>query len=189
MQLREMRLYAERHGWAIEREYVDTMSGARVDRPAFGELLQGAQEKRFDIVLVWKLDRFGRSLTHCLEELRNLERWGVRLIATTQGIDTDSSNPSSRFYLHLLAAAAEFERELLRERVKAGLARYREDHAKGQAHSRSGKNQAPGRPKKIFNREKVFQLREKGLSTRAIAAALGVGKGTIAREIKQGRRW
>jgi DNA invertase Pin-like site-specific DNA recombinase len=112
----------------------------------------------------------------------------VRFIATTQALDTDNRNPASKFLLHVLGAAAEFERELIRERSSAGRARYLQDYRAGRVgktvRSRSGKNLAPHRPKRIFDRDSVAQLRAHGLSIRQIAAKLGIGVGTAVRTLK-----
>ena len=144
-----------------------------------------AQARKFDCLLVWKLDRFGRSLVDCLNNIRSLEDHGVRFIAVTQGLDTDQRNPASRFLLHVLGAAAEFERALIRERSHAGLKRYRQDYAAGrvgkEVHSRSGKDLAPGRPRRVFDRHRITELRERGLSPRQIARQMGLGEGTVRR--------
>jgi putative DNA-invertase from lambdoid prophage Rac len=143
--------------------------------------------RKFTCLLVWKLDRFGRSLVDCLNNIRFLEDHGVRFVAVTQGLDTDIQNPASRFLLHVLGAAAEFERSLIRERTQAGRLRYQQDYSAGKVgktvYSRSGKNLPVGRPKKIFNRERVIELRRKGASIRQIAKQLGVGVGTITRTL------
>jgi len=126
MQLVELRDYVLRHGWEIAGEYVDTgWSGAKASRPEFDRLMQDAAQRKFDAILCWKLDRFRRSLLHCKTAIEKLRAHGIRFIATSQGIDTEESNPASRFLLHILMAAAEFERELIRERSLAGLKRYR----------------------------------------------------------------
>src|SRR5712692_7187331 len=80
-----------------------------------------ARCRRFDAVVVWKLDRFGRSLVHCVSGIQELSSLGIRFIATSQGLDTDESNPGSKLLMHILAAVAQFERELIRERVSAGI--------------------------------------------------------------------
>jgi putative DNA-invertase from lambdoid prophage Rac len=117
MQLRELREYCSRRGWEIGGEDVDTgWSGTKASRPELDRLMRHAGEHRFDCVVVWKLDRFGRSV---LESLNRLASAGVRFIATTQSIDTDESNPTSKLLLYILAAVAEFEREMIRERVMA----------------------------------------------------------------------
>src|SRR5712692_11920979 len=122
MQLRELREYARRRGWEISGEYVDTgWSGAKASRPELNRLMQDASRRTFDAVLVYKLDRFGRSVRNCLDGIEALRAPGVRFLAVSQNIDTDESNPTSRLMLHILAAVAEFERELIRERVCAGV--------------------------------------------------------------------
>ena len=77
--------------------------------------------RRFDAIVVWKLDRFGRSLVHCVSGIQELASLGIRFIATSQGLDTDESNPASKLLMHILASMAQFERELIRERVSAGI--------------------------------------------------------------------
>jgi DNA invertase Pin-like site-specific DNA recombinase len=101
--------------------YEDEMSGAKTRRPGLDRLMEDARLHRFDVIVVWKLDRFGRSLIDLVGRLRDLESYGVRFVAASQGIDTDASNPTSRLLTHILAAVAEFERELFKERVSAGL--------------------------------------------------------------------
>ena len=144
--------------------------------------------RKFDTLLVWKLDRFGRSLVDCLNNIRTLEENGIRFIVVTQGLDTDQQNPASRFLLHVLGAAAEFERALIRERTQAGQLRYKQDYAAGKVgktvYSRSGRNMPPHRPKKVFDRKQVAILRRQGLSFRQIAKRLGLGLATIARTLQ-----
>ena len=152
--------------------------------------MEEARLRKFDCVLVWKLDRFGRSLVDCLNNIQTLENLGIRFIAVTQGLDTDHRNPASRFLLQVLGAAAEFERSLILERSQAGRERYKRDLEAGRVgktvHSRSGKDLPPHRPRKIFDRQKVFKLRQEGLSLRQIAAKMGTGLGTVSRTL-QGR--
>src|SRR5262249_1905060 len=155
-------------GWAIGEVYEDVMSGAKSSRPALNRLMADALMKRFDCLLVWKLDRFGRSLVDCLFNIRGLEENGVRFIAVTQGLDTDVKNPASRFLLHVRGAAAEFEGALTGERPQAGRARYQRDYDAGrvgrEARSRSGRTLPPHRPRRIFDREQVALLRAQGFS-------------------------
>jgi DNA invertase Pin-like site-specific DNA recombinase len=147
-----------------------------------------AHAKTFDCVVCWKVDRFGRSLVDCLNNIQCLESCGVRFIAITQGLDTDQKNPASRFLLHVLGAAAEFERSLIAERTHLGRVRYRQDFENGRVgtivHSRSRRNLAPHRPKKIFDRHRVAELRSQGLSIRQIAKTLGLGMGTVSRTLQ-----
>jgi putative DNA-invertase from lambdoid prophage Rac len=170
LQLSELREYCTRRGWEIASEYVDTgWSGAKASRPELDSCMKAAREHRFDAVLVWKLDRFGRSVLDLVDALHHLASWGVRFIGVSQGIDTDTSNPTSRLLLHILAAVAEFERELIRERVKAGI--------------RAAKNlgRCGGRPRRLFCSEQAMELRADGMSIESIARVLGVGRGTIQR--------
>ena len=172
MQIDELRSYCDRRGWKIVAEYVDTgWSGAKKDRPQFLKLMNAAREHRFSCVLCWKLDRFGRSVANFVEALEQLESWGIRFMCTSQEIDTDSSNPGSRLLLQILAAIAEFERSMIKERVKAGMSAARRRGAK------------IGRPRLIFDREKIIQLHLRGKSVRAIAADLNVGTGTVMRTL------
>lgn len=114
MQLRELRDYAGRQGWQVFQEYLDHgISGAKATRPALGRLMADARMKRFDAVVVWKIDRFGRSVSQLVENVQLLDSCGVRFIAITQGIDTDQRNPCGRLLLHILASLAEFERETI----------------------------------------------------------------------------
>src|SRR5512133_2636849 len=101
MQVRELREYATRRGWTITAEYFDTgWSGAKASRPELDRLMRDASLHRFDSVLVWKLDRFGRSVKNCVEGIERLKSAGIRFIAVSQSIDTDESNPTSRLMLH-----------------------------------------------------------------------------------------
>jgi putative DNA-invertase from lambdoid prophage Rac len=174
MQVRELREYATRRGWHISAEYLDTgWSGAKANRPELDKLMADASLRHFDAVMVWKLDRFGRSVRNCLDGIESLRSHGVRFLAVSQSIDTDESNPTSRLLLHILASVAEFEREMIRERVSAGVR-----NAK-----RNGKQL--GRKRAVFNREKAYQMHMAGASVREIATALQVGRGTIQRLLAQ----
>ncbi len=168
MQLRELREYIERRGWQSVGEYVDAgFSGAKASRPALDRLMAAAARREFDCVLVWKIDRFGRSVLHLSQQLAALTSYGVRFMAVSQAIDTDASNPASRLLLTILAGVAEFEREIIRERTLSGI---RAAKAEGKA---------LGRPKRVFRRDEVGRMREDGLSWRAIAKELGVPVSTV----------
>ena len=147
------------------------MSGAKAKRPGLDALMADARQRRIDVVVVMKLDRFGRSLMNCVAGIQELTAAGVRFIATSQGLDTDAANPTSRLLLHILAAVAEFERELIKERVSAGL-----KHAKA-------KGTRIGRPRRVFDRQRVLDMRHQGMSYPQIARELGVGYGTVVRGI------
>jgi putative DNA-invertase from lambdoid prophage Rac len=124
---------------------------------------------KLDSTRYWygKLDRWGRSLIQSLQSVQELVSLGVRFIAVTQNIDTDESNPMSRFMLHIFGAFAEFEREMIRERTVSGI---RAAKAKGKK---------LGRPKRVFRRDEVVRLRKSGQSWRSIAKQLGVPVSTV----------
>ena len=184
MQLRELREYCARQGWEIAGEYVDTgWSGAKASRPELNRLKQDARRRRFDVVMVWKLDRWGRSVTDSISGIQELVGLKIRFLATTQNLDTDESNPMARFLLHIMAAFAELEREMTRERVRAGMKQYRANAAAGRIgrdiHTRSKMDLPVGRPKRVFQRAEAARLRELGQSWRAISKHLGVSASTI----------
>ena len=192
LQLRELQEYAVHQGWPVAGVYQDVIGGAQTRRPGLTRLMTAGAVRKFDCVLVWKLDRFGRSLVDCLNNIQTLETCGVRFIAVTQGLDTDQRNPAARLLLQVLGAAAEFEKSLIQERSRAGLMRYRRDYEAGRVgktvHSRSGRDLPPHRPKKIFDREEVVTLRRQGLPLREIAKRLGLGLGTVTRTLKERSR-
>ena len=171
LQVAELQQYITARGWELVAVYEDTMSGSKSSRPGLNRMMADARARRIDAVCCWKLDRFGRSLVDCLNNIQTLESCGVRFIAITQGLDTDQQNPASRFLLHVLGAAAEFERSLIRERVSAGM---REAKKAGKA---------LGRPRRVFNRDEVHELRRKDMSIARISRQLGIGVGTVARAL------
>jgi putative DNA-invertase from lambdoid prophage Rac len=170
MQIRELRAYAKRHNWKVARIYIDTgWTRAKSSRPEFDKLKADAAQRHFDAVAVWKLDRFGCSVRDCLNALHAIHAHKVRFVATSQGIEFDPSNPIQMLNLHILAAVSEFEREMIRERVLAGL---RNARAKGVQ---------LGRKRAVFDRERAREMRAGGASYRTIARACGVGIGTAHR--------
>ena len=170
MQLTELRQYAARAGW-WPAEYLEKESSGKV-RPVFELLMRDAAQKKFDVVVVWKMDRFARSMKQFIDSVRELDRHGIRFIAMTQGIDTDRQSAIGTFLMHILAAFAELERAMIVERTKAGVAEAR----------RQGKH--CGRPRKIFRRDKAQKLRAKGMSWRQIEKVLGVPEATIRLALK-----
>lgn len=164
MQLRELREYVDRRGWSLTDEYVDTgFSGSKSSLPALDRLMTDAARREFDCVIVYKVDRFGRSVLHLNQQLATLTSHGVRFLATSQSIDTDEKNPASRLLLQILASVAEFEREIIKERTLSGI----------RAAQAAGK--VVGRPKRIFRRDEVVRLRDvDNLSWRAIGTRLGI---------------
>jgi DNA invertase Pin-like site-specific DNA recombinase len=177
MQISELKGYAARNGWEVTGEYVDTISGAKAKRPSLDLLLADATLRRFDAVVCWKLDRWGRSLPHCLASLEELDRLGIRFIVPGQGIDTDKASPVGRLLLHVVGAVAQFERELIRERVVAGVR---------QAQTKGTKSGLPiGRPRRVFRRDEAARLRADGRSWAAIGRILGVPAGTVREGLRK----
>lgn len=172
MQLAELRRYTQARGWTAFAEYTDQASGSKQDRPELNRLLNDARARRFDTVLVWKLDRWGRSIQHSLTTIQELTELGIRFIAVTQAIDTDQSNPGARFLMHILTAVTEFERELNHERVAAGIKHAKENGVRF------------GRPKLVFDRDKIRQMHERGLSIRDICEKTGLKRATVGRVCK-----
>jgi DNA invertase Pin-like site-specific DNA recombinase len=168
-QLIGLREYAERRGWTIAGEYVDNgYSGAKANtRPALQRLWKEARQRKFDVVAVWKLDRFGRSLRDLVNSLDEFRGLGIEFVSLTEAIDFGSSLGAVMFAL--IGAMAQFERELCRERVTMGLERAR----------RQGRR--IGRPRVEADPRQIAGLRARGLSWNQIANQLGIGKGTAQR--------
>jgi DNA invertase Pin-like site-specific DNA recombinase len=167
LQLSELRDYAHHRGWEIqpEFEYVDRMTGSKDRRPALDRLMSDARRSRFNLVLVWKLDRLGRSLRHLVNTLAEFESLGIALVSMRESLDL--SVPAGRLMFQIIGAMAEFERELISERVTAGMR-----HAKTRGIH-------VGRPPVSVDSAKIRELRESGLGWREIAAELKVSVGTI----------
>lgn len=187
IQVRELSEYVARRGWTVAQVYQDQMSGAKARRPGLDALMADARARRIDVIVVWKLDRFGRSLVHCVNGIQELASVGVRFIAVSQGLDTDQSSPTSQLLLHILAAVAQFEKELIGERVAAGVKQHKANLALGRIgkdlHTRSGKDLPTGRPKKVFDRVRASELRAQGWSWGAIATELDVPQATVRRAV------
>ena len=166
MQLRDLREYADRRGWMVVEEYIDHgVSGTKASRPALNRLMADAQRRKIDTVLVWKLDRFGRSLRHLVNAIAELEALGMAFVSLRDNLDL--TTPSGRLMFQIIGAMAEFERSLIQERVKAGL-----------RHARA-KGQKLGRPRVYVDESKIEALRGSGASWREIAKQLGVAVGTV----------
>ena len=167
MQLEEMTSYATNRGWKIVNQVSDIGSGVS-ERGKREELLQEARRRNIDVIIVWKLDRWGRSLPDLVISLRELNDLGVGFISLTEALDLTTH--TGRAMAGLLSVFAEFERELLSERIKAGIAQARK---KGKPH---------GRPKSAALKEtKVKKLFEQGLSKSEIARKLEIGRTSVIR--------
>jgi DNA invertase Pin-like site-specific DNA recombinase len=149
VQLRDLRSYAEARGWSVISEYVDKgQSGAKDRRPELDRLMEDARKRKIDLIVCWRLDRLGRSLKHLILTLDELQGLGVGFVSYNENIDLTSS--TGRLMFQLLGAFAEFERNMIRERVIAGL-----NHAKA-------KGMKLGRPGIDLDREKLIELRDQG---------------------------
>jgi putative DNA-invertase from lambdoid prophage Rac len=120
-QLQEVRAYCTRRGWHDAEEFSDTASGAKTNRSGLDALMALVRRGKVDTIVCFKLDRLGRSLAHLAQLIGELQTNRVALVCTSQGIDTSASNPAAQLQLNILCAVAEFEREIIRERVNAGL--------------------------------------------------------------------
>src|SRR5690606_16000420 len=171
-QIHALRQYATARGLEVVAEHVDAaISGTRERRPGLDALLAQARRRQIDAVVVVKLDRLGRSLAHLLGVLGELEALGVDFISLDDGIDT--STPAGRLFLQIRGAFAEYERALIVERTRAGLEAARRRGVKlGRRHALDDRQ-----------RERLARLVKHGVASRRIAELLGVGKGTVAREV------
>jgi len=173
-QLEALRDYATRREWVVVMENSEAKSGAEVERGARAAVIAAARSREIDAVLVWKLDRWGRSLVDLVGTLHELDELGVRFVSVTEGFDLTTSG--GRLLAGMLAVFAEFEREIRRERQAAGIARAR----------RAGKHL--GRPKEIsiLKRRKVRELTREGWGVGSIALKLRMGRTSVRRILADG---
>jgi DNA invertase Pin-like site-specific DNA recombinase len=161
LQSREIREYCQRRGWPLVGEYVDAgISGAKERRPQLDRLIADAHKRKFEVIVVWKFDRFARSVSHLLRALENFRALGIEFVSLSEQIDT--STPTGKMIFTVLGAVAELERSLIAERVRAGL---RNAKAKGRK---------LGRPTKQVNAAQIAALRDKGVPWRHIGTQLGI---------------
>jgi DNA invertase Pin-like site-specific DNA recombinase len=168
MQTRELEEYCQRRGWELVGSYIDNgVSGSKESRPELDRLMVDARQRRLDVVLVWKLDRFGRSLKHLVNALAEFEALGITFASLKDNLDL--STPSGRLMFQIIGAMAEFEKSLIQERVRAGL---RNARAKGRR---------LGRPRVTVDSQEIARLRAQGHSWSTIQQETGVAKGTAQR--------
>ncbi len=171
MQLRELREYCGRRGWEIAGEYVDQgISGAKDSRPELNRLMADAHQRRFDVVCVWKFDRFARSTSHLLRALETFKALGIEFCSFSEQLDT--TTPAGKMVFTVLGAVAELERSLIAERVRAGL---RNARAKGKQ---------LGRPAAMVSPVDIRALLAEGRSMASIGEQLGVSAATICRRAR-----
>ena len=165
VQLRELREHCERRGWEIGAEFTDVgVSGAKERRPQLDELLAACRRRRFDAVVVYRYDRFARSLRQLVNALAEFEALGIQFVSLHEGVDT--STPNGRLVFGIFASIAEFERELIRDRVRSGIAAAR------------ARGKRLGRPRRQVDVSRVAALRAEGLSWRDVGRELKVGVAT-----------
>ena len=166
MQTRELRQFAEARGWTVAGEYTDAgVSGAKDSRPELNRLMADAHKRRFDVVCVWRFDRFARSVSHLLQALETFKALGIDFVSFSEQMDT--STPAGKMVFTVLGAVAELERSLIVERVRAGL---RNARAKGKK---------LGRPRVAVDAARIARLRAQGHSIREIADKLGYSRSLV----------
>jgi DNA invertase Pin-like site-specific DNA recombinase len=166
MQTRELRQFAEARGWAVAGAYIDAgVSGAKDSRPELNRLMVDAHKRRFDVVCVWRFDRFARSVSHLLRALETFRALGIDFVSFGEQMDT--STPAGKMVFTVLGAVAELERSLIVERVRAGL---RNARAKGKQ---------LGRPRVVVDAARITRLRAQGRSIREIADELGYSRSLV----------
>jgi DNA invertase Pin-like site-specific DNA recombinase len=168
LQTRELEQFATARGWRLVDSYLDLgISGSKDKRPELDRLIADAHKRRFDVVIVWKFDRFARSVSHLLRALENFNALGIAFVSLSEQMDT--TTPTGKMIFTVLGAVAELERSLIVERVRAGL---RNARAKGKT---------LGRPRATVDAARITALRAQGLSWAKIGTQLGVGEGTVYR--------
>jgi DNA invertase Pin-like site-specific DNA recombinase len=168
VQTRELEQFAQARGWQIVGHYLDAgVSGAKDSRPELNRLMGDAHKRKFDVVVVWKFDRFARSVSHLLRALETFNALGIAFVSLSEQMDT--TTPTGKMVFTVLGAVAELERSLIAERVRAGL---RNARAKGKT---------LGRPRRVVDAHRVASLRAQGVGWKRIAGELGVGVGTLYR--------
>jgi len=166
MQLREMIEFSERRGWQTE-VFTDSASGAKEKRPGLDQMMALARKRKCDVVLVYKFDRFARSLSYLLRSLDEFNALGIAFVSLHDNLDT--TTPAGRLMFQIVGAFAEFEREIIRQRVRSGVA-----HARSQGIRL-------GRPRIVADRDKAVSLRAQGESLRAIGKRLGISHASVVR--------
>jgi DNA invertase Pin-like site-specific DNA recombinase len=172
MQIHELKQYIKRRGWNLHREFIDQgYSGSDTKRPAFQEMMNEAKKRKFDVLLVWKLDRLSRSMKDLVMVLNELGSLGIDFVSYDNNLDT--STPTGKLVFHVIGAVAEFEKDIIKERVKAGL-----ENAK-----RKGKKLGrPGVDDSVIEEARI--LRKEGKSFRTIGKQLGISEGVVRQRLK-----
>lgn len=171
MQIADLTEYAQKRGWEIHYIFEDKTSGSSKTRPELDKLMQEAKQRKFDIVLVWKFDRFARSLKMLVDSLELFKDLGIDFVSYKESIDTTTA--MGRLIFNINSAYAEFERELIGDRVKSGVANKRAKMLKD-GNSSWGRKQLESE-----KRLKITQMSQSGKSIRTIAKELKISKTTV----------
>lgn len=172
MQIEALRKYCAQRGWEISHEESETASGASTKRPKRAEMILMAKQRKLDVIVVWKLDRWGRSTIDVINTIEELKAFGVTFVSVTEAIDL--STPMGQALLTILSAFAQMERELIKERVKVGIENYRET------------NDEWGRPATARAKsQQVQELRNLGWSKKKIANTIGISRASVIRILKE----
>jgi DNA invertase Pin-like site-specific DNA recombinase len=167
MQVEELRAYCKHRGWEMTGEFVDTVCGAKEQRQALDRLWAACRKREVDAVVVYRYDRFARSLRQLVNALEEFRALGIDFVSLHEGVDT--STPNGRLVFGIFASIAEFERELIKDRVRSGIAAAR------------AKGRRLGRPRATADATRIALLRDQGRSWREIARETGLGLGTVRR--------
>ncbi len=171
LQERDLTIYCQQLNYTIYKQYVDHgISGTKESRPALNDLMNDARKRKFDAVIVWRFDRFARSTKHLILALEEFQQLNIGFISYSENINTDSIMGKAMF--SIISSLAEFERNLIVERINAGLA------------NAKAKGKKLGRPKKRSD-HLIINLRKQGLSYRAIAKQLGISLGSVQQALKK----
>jgi len=173
MQLNDLERYSKERGLNIFKVYEDNgVSGTKETRPALGQLMDDARKRKFDIVLVWRFDRFARSTKHLVNALYEFRNLGIDFISYQENIDT--SSPLGEAIFTIISAMSKLERDIIAERVKGGLRKARANGI------------TLGRPNSVIDMDKLIKYKEQGMSIREIAKELGLSRGKVERTLKLG---
>lgn len=166
LQFREMFEYTKNRGWILIKQIEDTSTGTNLKRPGFQEVMRYCRERKTDVILVWKLDRAFRSLRDCINTLQEFSELNVEFISVKDNLDLTTS--AGKLMMHVIAAFASFEADIIKERVRAGI-----DNARA-------KGKKLGRPRTI-DLEEVIRLRKTGMSLSQIAKKIGTTKSAVSK--------
>jgi DNA invertase Pin-like site-specific DNA recombinase len=173
VQTRDLEQFAQARGWQLIDSYLDTgISGSKDSRPELNRLMADAHKRRFDVVCVWRFDRFARSVSHLLRALETFNALGIAFVSLSEQMDT--TTPAGKMVFTVLGAVAELERSLIVERVRAGL---RNARAKGKR---------LGRPRVVLDAARIARMRAQGCSLREIAQELRCSRSLVHKTLVNG---